>query len=218
MCIRDRYVLLGDNHNGTIVKANIRKEVAIHTILPETVECFPWAGHLGVRMIEHVLPVIHNNRSTLLFTNVRSQAEIWYQALLDADPDLAGVIALHHSAIDADVRVWVEEQLHAGTLKVVVCTASLDLGVDFRPVDTVIQVGSPKGIARFLQRAGRSGHEPGAVSNIYFVPTHTLEIVEAAALQGAYEKQLVESRSPVILAFDALVQYMVCLLYTSRCV
>lgn len=203
------YVLLGDNHNGTIVKANIRKEVAIHTILPETVECFPWAGHLGVRMIEHVLPVIHNNRSTLLFTNVRSQAEIWYQALLDADPDLAGVIALHHSAIDADVRVWVEEQLHAGTLKVVVCTASLDLGVDFRPVDTVIQVGSPKGIARFLQRAGRSGHEPGAVSNIYFVPTHTLEIVEAAALQEAYEKQLVESRSPVILAFDALVQYMV---------
>lgn len=203
------YVLLGDNHNGTIVKADIRKEVAIHTILPETVECFPWAGHLGVRMIEHVLPVIHNNRSTLLFTNVRSQAEIWYQALLDADPDLAGVIALHHSAIDADVRVWVEEQLHAGTLKVVVCTASLDLGVDFRPVDTVIQVGSPKGIARFLQRAGRSGHEPGAVSNIYFVPTHTLEIVEAAALQEAYEKQLVESRYPVVLAFDALVQYMV---------
>lgn len=203
------YVLLGDNHNGTIVKADIRKEIAIHTILPETVECFPWAGHLGIRMIEHVLPVIHNNTSTLLFTNVRSQAEMWYQALLDADPDLAGVIALHHSAIDAEVRVWVEEQLHAGTLKVVVCTASLDLGVDFRPVDTVIQVGSPKGIARFLQRAGRSGHSPGAVSNIYFVPTHSLEIVEAAALQEAYEKQLVESRSPVVLAFDALVQYMV---------
>lgn len=203
------HVLLGDNHNGTIVKAAIKKEVAIHTILPETVECFPWAGHLGVKMVQHVLPVIHNSRSTLLFTNVRSQAEIWYQALLDADPDLAGVIALHHSAIDADVRVWVEEQLHAGTLKVVVCTASLDLGVDFRPVDTVIQVGSPKGIARFLQRAGRSGHEPGAVSNIYFVPTHSLEIVEAAALKDAYETQSIESRYPVVLAYDALVQYMV---------
>ncbi|OSZ82933.1 DNA ligase-associated DEXH box helicase [Chitinophagaceae bacterium IBVUCB1] len=203
------YVLLGDDHNGTIVKADIKKEVAIHTILPETVECFPWVGHLGVKMVQHVLPVIHNSQSTLLFTNVRSQAEIWYQALLDADPSLAGVIALHHSAIDADVRVWVEEQLHAGTLKVVVCTASLDLGVDFRPVDTVIQVGSPKGIARFLQRAGRSGHRPDAVSNIYFVPTHSLEIVEAAALQDAYETQSIESRHPVVLAHDALVQYMV---------
>lgn len=204
------HVLLGnDSGNATIVKAELNKQIAIHTILPETVERFPWAGHLGLKMINHVLPVIYNSNSTLLFTNVRSQAEMWYQALLDAAPDLAGAMALHHSAIEKDVRVWVEEQLHSGTLKVVVCTASLDLGVDFRPVDTVIQVGSPKGIARFMQRAGRSGHEPNAVSNIYFVPTHSLEIVEAAALQEAYHKQYIESRSPVILAYDVLIQYMV---------
>lgn len=204
------HVLLGsDESNGVIVRAELRKEVAIHTILPETVERFPWAGHLGIKMIEHVLPVIYKSRSTLFFTNVRSQAEIWYQALLDAAPDLAGTIALHHSAIESDVRMWVEEQLHKGTLQVVVCTASLDLGVDFRPVDTVIQVGSPKGIARFLQRAGRSGHEPGAVSNVYFVPTHSLEIVEAAALQRAYEQGLIESRTPIVMAYDVLIQYMV---------
>jgi ATP-dependent helicase Lhr and Lhr-like helicase len=203
-------VLLGDdNENGVIVKAALRKDIAIHTILPETVERFPWAGHLGLKMIQHVLPVIYKSRSTLLFCNVRSQAEMWYQALLDAAPDLAGAIALHHSAIDGELRVWVEEQLHLGTLQVVVCTASLDLGVDFRPVDTVIQIGSPKGIARFMQRAGRSGHEPNAVSNVYFVPTHSLEIVEAAALKKAYELKLIESRVPVVMAFDVLIQYMV---------
>lgn len=202
-------VLLGNESNGIIVRSDLQKKISLHTVLPETVERFPWAGHLGHKMVHHVLPIIHQSRSTLLFTNVRSQAEIWYQTLLEADPDLAGVIALHHSAIDGELRTWVEEQLHLGTLKVVVCTASLDLGVDFRPVDTVIQVGSPKGIARFLQRAGRSGHEPNAVSNIYFVPTHSLEIVEGVALEEAYHQQLIESRQPVLMAFDVLVQYMV---------
>jgi ATP-dependent Lhr-like helicase len=202
-------VLLGNDHNGTIVKSDLKKKIALRTILPETVERFPWAGHLGTRMIKHVLPVIYNSRSTLLFTNVRSQAEIWYQTLLNAAPDLAGVMALHHSAIEGELRAWVEEQLHLGTLKVVVCTASLDLGVDFRPVDTVIQVGSPKGIARFIQRAGRSGHQPHEVSNIYFVPTHSLEIVEGAALQKAWETEVIESRLPVTMAFDVLIQYMV---------
>lgn len=203
------HVLLGDSENGVIVRAELQKKIEIHTILPETVERFPWAGHLGLKMIDYVLPVIYENNSTLLFTNVRSQAEMWYQALLEAAPDLAGAMALHHSSIDMEMRLWVEDALHRGTLKVVVCTASLDLGVDFRPVDTVIQVGSPKGIARFMQRAGRSGHSPDAVSNIYFVPTHSLEIVEGAALKKAYDEQLIESRQPVVMAFDVLIQYMV---------
>ncbi len=202
-------VLLGDQEGGLIIRARLHKEIAIRTVLPDTVERFPWAGHLGLNMVRDVLPIIHGSRTTLLFTNVRSQAERWYQALLIADPDLAGLIALHHSAIDGATRAWVEDQLHEGTLKVVVCTASLDLGVDFRPVDNVIQVGSPKGVARFLQRAGRSGHEPGAVSNIWFVPTHSLEIMESIALQKAYDSGLVERRLPVMMAWDVLVQYMV---------
>ncbi|HRO44125.1 MAG TPA: ligase-associated DNA damage response DEXH box helicase [Flavipsychrobacter sp.] len=204
------HVLLGEDvSNGVIVRSDLQKKIKLHTVLPETVERFPWAGHLGNKMVHHVLPIIHKSRTTLLFTNVRSQAEIWYQTLLEADPELAGVIALHHSAIDGELRTWVEEQLHLGTLKVVVCTASLDLGVDFRPVDTVIQVGSPKGVARFLQRAGRSGHQPNEVSNIYFVPTHSLEIVEGAALEEAYHQGIIESRQPVVMAFDVLIQYMV---------
>lgn len=202
-------VLLGRDNDGVIVRAQLKKNVEMHTILPETVERFPWAGHLGLNMVEQVLPVIRANKSTLLFTNVRSQTEMWYQRLLEVAPDLAGAMALHHGSIDMELRMWVEEALHRGALQVVVCTASLDLGVDFRPVDTVIQVGSPKGIARFMQRAGRSGHSPHEVSRIYFVPTHSLEIVEAAALKNAYDAQIVESRPPVVLAFDVLVQYMV---------
>ena len=96
-------------------------------------------------------------------------------------------------------------------IKVVVCTSSLDLGVDFRPVETIIQIGSPKGVARFMQRAGRSGHQPGATSKIHFVPTHSLELIEAAALRKAIDDSVVESRLPYIRSFDVLMQYLVTL-------
>ncbi len=194
-----------------VIKADIKKEVEVETILPDQVETLPWAGHLGIRMLKKVIPVIEASESTLIFTNTRSQAEIWYQRLLEVAPDLAGVIAMHHGSISRDLRFWVEDALYTGQLKVVVCTSSLDLGVDFRPVECVIQVGSPKGVARFLQRAGRSGHRPGAVSRIYFVPTHTLELVEAAALRQAIKEDLMENRIPYIRSFDVLIQYMITL-------
>jgi ATP-dependent Lhr-like helicase len=92
-----------------------------------------------------------------------------------------------------------------------VCTSSLDLGVDFRPVETIVQVGSPKGVARFLQRAGRSGHQPGAVSRIYFVPTHSLELMEAAAIREAIVRNVVEDRLPYLRSFDVLMQYLITL-------
>src|SRR3954467_9638317 len=132
----------------------------------------------------------------------------WYEKILEIAPDLAGAIALHHGSIEQEIRLWVEEALHTTRLKAVICTSSLDLGVDFRPVETVIQVGSPKGVARFLQRAGRSGHSPGDVSRIYFLPTHSLELVEAAALKNAVEENLIESREPMLLCFDVLIQYL----------
>ncbi|MEI9958128.1 MAG: helicase-related protein [Ferruginibacter sp.] len=159
-------------------------------------------------MIDKVLPIVFASRTTLIFINTRGMTEMWYQSLLNAAPELAGAIALHHGSIDQELRFWVEENLHSGKLKAVVCTASLDLGVDFRPVETVIQVGSPKGVARFLQRAGRSGHSPDAVSKIYFLPTHSLELVEAAALKNAVEENFIESKAPQLLCFDVLIQYL----------
>ncbi|MEO7561871.1 MAG: helicase-related protein, partial [Ferruginibacter sp.] len=177
-------------------------------VIPDEIEKYPWAGHLGIRLAQKILPVIEHNKTTLIFINTRGMSEIWYQQLLTVSPDLAGVLALHHGSIERELRTWVEEALHEGTLKAVVCTSSLDLGVDFRPVETVVQVGSPKGVARFLQRAGRSGHQPDATSKIYFLPTHSLELLEAAALKDAIAESFIESRQPLLLCFDVLLQYM----------
>ncbi|HNN98780.1 MAG TPA: ligase-associated DNA damage response DEXH box helicase [Chitinophagaceae bacterium] len=193
---------------GKIVKTNMEKQTEIVSVFPDEIEKFPWSGHLGLKLISKIIPIIQKSKTTLIFINTRGMAEVWYHALLNNCPDLAGVIALHHGSIDRELRNWIEENLSSGNLKVVVCTASLDLGVDFRPVETVIQVGSPKGVARFLQRAGRSGHQPDAVSRIYFLPTHSLELLEAAALKAAVVENVVESREPRLMCFDVLIQYL----------
>jgi ATP-dependent Lhr-like helicase len=191
-----------------IVRANIHKNIQVESILPDEIEKYPWAGHLGLKLILKVLPILERSRTTLIFINTRGMSERWYQSLLDVSPDLAGAIALHHGSVDMALRNWVEEALHEGKLTAVVTTASLDLGVDFRPVEMVIQVGSPKGVARFLQRAGRSGHQPGEISRIFFLPTHSLELMEAAALKSAMAAGLIESREPMMLCFDVLIQYL----------
>jgi ATP-dependent helicase Lhr and Lhr-like helicase len=196
------------NVKSVIVSASLNKKVQIESILPDEIEKYPWAGHLGIKLAGKVIPIIENSRTTLIFINTRGMSEMWYQKLLNIAPELSGAIALHHGSIEMELRNWVEDVLHTGKLKAVVCTASLDLGVDFRPVETVIQVGSPKGVARFLQRAGRSGHSPDAVSKIYFLPTHSLELVEAAALKTAVEEGVIETREPYLLCYDVLTQYL----------
>ena len=193
---------------GVMVKAEMKKQIEVESIFPDEIEKYPWAGHLGIKLVHKILPIIHESKTTLIFINTRGMSEIWYQQILNASPDLAGAIALHHGSVERELREWVEENLHTGKLKAVVCTASLDLGVDFRPVETVIQVGSPKGVARFLQRAGRSGHQPDAISKIYFLPTHSLELVEAAALKSAIKEELIESRVPMLLCYDVLMQWL----------
>ena len=160
--------LMAINEPPVIVRAHLHKKLVIDSILPDEIEKYPWAGHLGIKLAHKILPILEESKTTLIFINTRGMSEQWYQALLTIAPELSGALALHHGSIENELRSWVEEALHEGKLKAVVCTASLDLGVDFRPVETVIQVGSPKGVARFLQRAGRSGHSPDAVSKIYF--------------------------------------------------
>ncbi len=205
-------VLLGeDSKNGILIKSSIQKKAIVETIMPDDVEAFSWGGHLGIKLIDKILPVIDQSGTTLIFTNTRSQCEAWYQRLLEKRPDLAGLLAMHHGSISQEIRNWVEERLYEGKLKAVVCTSSLDLGVDFRPVETIIQIGGPKGISRFLQRAGRSGHRPGETSKIYFVPTHSLEMAEGAALRSAMDQGIMEDRIPYLRSFDVLVQYLVTL-------
>ncbi len=199
------------NQSLITVRSDVKKEIDIETIIPDDIETYPWAGHLGIRLIEKVIPIIQRSRSTLIFTNTRGQCEIWYQKLMDVAPELAGLVAMHHGSISREIRDWVEDALHDEHIKAVICTSSLDLGVDFRPVETIIQIGSPKGVARFVQRAGRSGHQPGARSKIYFLPTHSLEIVEGAALKEAIRRNIVEDRIPFVRSFDVLSQYLMTL-------
>jgi ATP-dependent Lhr-like helicase len=160
-------------------------------------------------MLPHVVEELEHSGTTLVFLNTRSQAELWYQALLDARPDWAGQIALHHGSLDRAVREWVELNLKNGELRAVVCTSSLDLGVDFLPVERVLQVGSPKGVARLLQRAGRSGHAPGRASRVTVVPTHSLELVEAVAARHAVQAGRIEARESPDKPLDVLVQHLV---------
>lgn len=192
-----------------LVRGRIDKTLVIDTLIPPNPGKYSWAGHLGARMQLPVVEEIERSGTTLVFTNVRSQAEIWYQLLLEARPDWAGHIALHHGSLDKGTREWVEQGLKDGTLRAVVATSSLDLGVDFLPVERVLQVGSAKGVARMLQRAGRSGHAPGRASRVTLVPTNTMEIVEAAAARWAARTGRVEKRTPPHKPLDVLVQHIV---------
>ncbi|MBF6621911.1 MAG: ligase-associated DNA damage response DEXH box helicase [Pseudomonas stutzeri] len=194
---------------GRLVQGRIDKPLTIDSLLPPSIERFPWAGHLGLRMLPQMVEEIESAATSLVFTNTRSQAERWYQALLEARPDWAGLIALHHGSLAREVRDWVELGLKQGALKAVVCTSSLDLGVDFLPVERVLQIGSPKGVARLMQRAGRSGHAPGRTSRVTLVPTHSLEVIEAAAAQVAVAERRIEARSAPHQPLDVLVQHLV---------
>jgi ATP-dependent helicase Lhr and Lhr-like helicase len=205
-----RETLLGSAFKKSVeVSANLRKEIVIETIIPQEIDRFPWSGHLGTRLAPQVVRELEKAKTTLLFTNTRSQTEIWFQALLALKPDWHDQLAMHHGSLDRSERELAENGLRTGSLRCVVATSSLDLGVDFSPVDQVIQVGSPKGIARLLQRAGRSGHQPGSTSRILGVPTHALELVEFAAARDAALERRIEAKPPLQKPLDLLVQHLI---------
>lgn len=209
-----RTALLGRSPTAArsrIVRGVDPKSIVVDSLIPPVIERFPWAGHLGTQMVPQVVEAIEEGNTAIVFTNTRSQTEIWYQAILTHRPDWAGSIALHHASLDRKRREWVENGLRSASLRCVVATSSLDLGVDFSPVDRVLQIGSPKGIARLAQRAGRSGHRPGATSRVTCVPTHTLELIEVAAARDGVEAGAIESRNAVTRPLDVLVQHLVTL-------
>lgn len=199
----------GEIPAGRLVRGDVSKPLIIDSLIPETVERFPWAGHLGLKLLPQVLDRIAGSRSALIFTNTRSQTERWYQEIVEARPEWIGEVALHHSSLDAETRQWVENGLREGRLRCVVCTSSLDLGVDFPAVDLVFQIGSPKGVARLMQRAGRSGHQPGAASRVICVPTNALELIEVSAAREAMLAGQIEDRPPVEKPLDVLAQHLV---------
>lgn len=203
-------VLMGaSGPEPTLVRGTTEKQIVIDSLLPETMREFPWAGHMGLKMLPRLMDELDAAESSLVFTNTRAQAEIWRQAICAQDPPWADRVALHHGSLDQEVRKLAEDGLKNGALKAVVCTSSLDLGVDFGPVERVFQIGSPKGVARILQRAGRSGHRPGAPSRVTCLPTHAWELLDIAAVRRAAEAGRIEDRAEVTAPLDVLAQHLV---------
>ncbi len=201
--------LIGTRAEGKLIQGVVPKSVVVNSLLPDNSRKFKWSGHLGVELVSEVSAVIAKSNSTLVFTNTRSQAELWFQALQQHNPQWVDQLALHHGSLDQKLRAQIESRLRTGDIRCVVCTSSLDLGVDFSPVDQVIQIGSPKGVARLLQRAGRSGHQPGAISTVTCVPTHAFELVEIAAVREALQQKRIEGRQSPTLSLDVLSQHLV---------
>ena len=203
--------LLGPHHAGQLISAPVSKQIVVSCALPDGDERFPWAGHLGLRQLARVMRAVSEAESTLVFTNTRSQAELWHEALAAVWPFPAEQLGLHHGSLDRGLRREVEDGLRAGTMRCVVATSSLDLGVDFGSVERIVQIGSPKGVARLAQRAGRSGHRPGVASQILMVPTQLMELAEIAGLRRSLRAGLLEPRTPLRLSLDVLAQHLVTL-------
>ncbi|MEN1956298.1 ligase-associated DNA damage response DEXH box helicase [Luteimonas changyuni] len=206
-----RDVLLPHAPGAAILSAPKQRKMILETLLPGEGERFPWAGHLGLSQLERVAAVLQRARSSLLFTNTRSQAELWHRALQSVWLDDPSTLALHHGSLDASLRAAAESGLRDGSVRCVVATSSLDLGVDFPAVDQVLQLGSPKGMARLLQRGGRARHRPGEAGHVVCVPTHALELAEYAAARSALASGRIESRPPPRLSLDVLAQHCVTL-------
>jgi ATP-dependent helicase Lhr and Lhr-like helicase len=202
-------VLNGNLEKFSFVTEKVSKEIDIQCLLPDEIDSFPWAGHMGTAMMQKVVDHIDLKNSCLIFTNTRNQAERWFNEISLLKPEWAPLMALHHSSVDREMRERIEDEIKTGELKLVVCTSSLDLGVDFPKVERVYQIGSPKSISRFIQRAGRSGHTPTGVPRIYFVPTHALELFEYLAVELAIDKGLKEEVIPPEMSYDVLAQHMV---------
>lgn len=200
--------LLG-REGGHLIAADQGDGIEIECLIPEAIERFPWSGHLGLRLLPRVVEAIGSRRSSLLFTNTRSQCEIWHENLRMSGAPWADAVGIHHGSLDRRTRQLAERGIADGSLRCVVCTSSLDLGVDFAPVEQVLQVGSPKGVARLMQRAGRSGHRPGVPSRVVCVPTNALEILEFTAARNAVGRGAIEPREPIVKPLDVLAQHLV---------
>tara|TARA_Y100000589_G_scaffold141138_1_gene134744 strand:- start:6532 stop:9006 length:2475 start_codon:yes stop_codon:yes gene_type:complete len=192
-----------------IINSNINKNIEIKSVIPKEMGTFPWSGHLGIKSHKFLLDKIDKNKSTLFFTNTRNQSERWFQCLKFFNPEMGDKIALHHGSLDKEERKNVEEGVKRGSIKWVVCTSSLDLGVDFQPVDQIVQIGSAKNLARLIQRAGRSAHKPEGVSKILFMPTNALELIEISAIKRILNKGITEKINLPELSYDVLLQHLV---------
>ena len=169
----------------------------------------PWSGHSAVYAIPEIYAEIKKAKMSLIFVNTRSQAEIVFQELWTANEDNLP-IALHHGSLDVAQRRKVEAAMADNKLKAVVCTSTLDLGIDWGDVDFVVHVGAPKGSSRLLQRIGRANHRLDEASNAMLVPSNRFEVLECEAARAAAKEGAQDSEYPSVMKLDVLAQHILC--------
>src|SRR5690242_5618968 len=173
----------------------------------DTAEHLPWAGHSARHALSEIYNLIKTHKTTLIFVNTRSQAEFLFQELWRVNDDNLA-IALHHGSLDVAQRRKVEDAMAAGKLRAVVCTSSLDLGVDWGDVDLVVNVGAPKGSSRLLQRIGRSNHRLDEPSQAVLVPANRFEVLECRAALDAVAENAQDTPPLRTGALDVLAQHV----------
>ncbi len=173
----------------------------------DTAEHLPWAGHSARHALNEIYALIKDHKTTLVFVNTRSQAEYLFQELWRVNDDNLA-IALHHGSLDVAQRRKVEDAMASGILRAVVCTSSLDLGVDWGDVDLVINVGAPKGSSRLMQRVGRSNHRFDEPSEAVLVPANRFEVLECRAAIDAVADNAQDTPPLRIGALDVLAQHI----------
>ncbi len=194
-----------DPGRAHIVTADAGAEPLIEMVLPEG--HMPWSGHVALYAADAVYARIRTVRTTLVFVNTRAQAELFFAALWRLN-DANLPIALHHGSLAVEQRRKVEAAMAKGALRAVVCTSSLDLGIDWGDVDLVVQVGAPKGSSRLLQRIGRANHRLDEASRAVLVPANRFEVLECRAALDAVREGTLDGASSLVPALDVLAQHV----------
>jgi ATP-dependent Lhr-like helicase len=201
--------LAGDNRPCRIAQAKVEKESIVEVFSPIRRKPYPPAGYTGVRLYAELAELIRKRQSVLVFTNVRSAAEQIGLRLKELLPELADRIETHHASLDRSVRLAVEDRLKNGELRAVVCSTSLELGIDIGAVDLVVMVATPKGVSRAIQRIGRSGHSLNQTSHGVLVATNINDLVEATATAALVRQGVLDPIKILEKPNDVLAQHIV---------
>ncbi len=201
--------LAGDDRPCRIAQARMEKESIVEVFSPIRRKPYPPAGYTGIRLYAELAELIRSRRSVIVFTNVRSAAEQLGLRLKELLPELADQVEIHHASLDRSVRMEVEDRLKNGELRAVVCSTSLELGIDIGAVDLVVMVATPKGVSRAIQRIGRSGHSLNQSSHGVLVATNINDLVEATATAQLVREAVLDPIQILEKPNDVLAQHIV---------
>ena len=201
--------LVGHDRSCRIARARMEKKSIVEVFSPIRRKPYPPAGYTGVRLYAELAELIRSRQSVLVFTNVRSAAEQIGLRLKELLPDLADQIETHHASLDRSLRLEVEDRLKNGELRAVVCSTSLELGIDIGAVDLVVMVATPKGVSRAIQRIGRSGHSLNKTSHGVLVATNINDLVEATATAHLVRQHALDPIKILEKPNDVLAQHIV---------